>query len=503
MKNKMGRALACLTLLAVLAGVTAVPAAAAGFRDVPNNHWAAESIRRCVSLGFFQGKSADAFGRGEPMTRSAFTVVLCRFFGWETPKPETATFKDVPVTAWYAGAVEAAYDHGAVTDQREDFRPNDAITREELAVMLVRALGYGAIAGLAQDLDLPFQDVTTNAGYLTMAYDLGLMDGTSATTFSPDKTAPREQVAVILMRLYDKLHSAPPKQVAVLAGGTAADLTGLAAAAIPGGHLIGVAGKASLTGPLPEETAAQLRQSVQKAGAKALLYVDGGTSALNAATQESAAVLTAAVAAGGYDGLFLDIPQVQRESRRTLTQLVEKLAAALGDKALYLAVEAPTWAGKSYEGYDYEALAAAADHLVLRVLSYEHRSGSVPAAPVNPLEEVYYALAYFKGIAKPSKLTLLLDPEISVWSGSSRQTLTDEELAELMTSGERHYSNRYACAYLTKSFASGKDLVAWYLDRQSMEERVQLAKAFGVGQLCLPVWDDHARELAFGSETKT
>ena len=45
--------------------------------------------------------------------------------------------------------------------------------------------------------------------------------------------------------------------------------------------------------------------------------------------------------------------------------------------------------------------------------------------------------------------------------------------------------------------------MAWYLDRQSMEERVQLAKAFGVGQLCLPVWDDHARELAFGSETKT
>lgn len=56
MKNKMRRALACLALLAVLAGVTAVPAAAAGFRDVPNNHWAAESIRRCVSVGFSRGK---------------------------------------------------------------------------------------------------------------------------------------------------------------------------------------------------------------------------------------------------------------------------------------------------------------------------------------------------------------------------------------------------------------------------------------------------------------
>ena len=104
---------------------------------------------------------------------------------------------------------------------------------------------------------------------------------------------------------------------------------------------------------------------------------------------------------------------------------------------------------------------------------------------------------------EPEKLTLLLDPEIAVWSGSGRRELTAEELEELLAGGEKHYSDRYACAYLTQSSAGGGDLVAWYLDRQAMEERIQLAKAFDVGQLCLPVWDDHARDLAFGSETKT
>ena len=155
MRQRLGRALACLTLLAVLAGLMTAPASAAGFRDVPAGHWAAESIQRCVSLGFFQGKSADRFGLGEEMTRSAFAVVLCRFFGWEAPAPESATFTDVPLDAWYAGAVEAAYDHGAVTDQREEFRPNDAITGAEAAVMLQNVLLLPVPASKTEEVAAP------------------------------------------------------------------------------------------------------------------------------------------------------------------------------------------------------------------------------------------------------------------------------------------------------------------------------------------------------------
>lgn len=495
MKQQLGRALACLTLLAVLAGLWAAPASAAGFRDVPANHWAAESIQRCVSLGFFQGKSADHFGLGEEMTRSAFAVVLCRFFGWETPAPEKTTFTDVPADAWYAGAVEAAYDHEAITDQSREFRPNEAITREELAVMLVRALGYGTIAGLAQDLPLPFQDVTTNAGYITMAYDLGLMSGTSATTFSPAKTAPREQVAVILMRLYDVLHSDALEITAVVSD-AAADLTGLDVAAIPAARLIAVAGKATVTESMETEVATAVRDAAHEAGAKALLYVTGGTSALNGSPQDAAAALAQAVKNGGYDGLFLDIPQLRETDRRDMTALAQAVDTALEGKTFCLAAEAPTWGGKEYGGYDYAALSQEADLLVLRVASYENQSDAFPTAPVNPLEEVYYALASLKEDVEGGKLALMLDPEVSVWSMSgSREELTAEELTKLMADGEQHYSNRYACAYLTGKTAAGQDLVAWFLDRQAVQERVRMACAFGVGQLWLPVWDSAAAAL--------
>ena len=56
---------------------------------------------------------------------------------------------------------------------------------------------------------------TTNAGYVAMAYELGLVNGTSSTTFSPDRTATREQAAVMLMRLYDSYHAAAPDKVGI------------------------------------------------------------------------------------------------------------------------------------------------------------------------------------------------------------------------------------------------------------------------------------------------
>lgn len=186
MKRRLQWFCSCALLCALL--VTAAlpaPAAAAstGFSDVPESHWAADSIRRAVDLGLFQGQTPTRFGLGAPMTRGAFVVALCRLFGWEMVTPEAGSYTDnQDKSAWYYSAVETAYANGAITRQTDTFRPREPITREELAVMLVRAMGYGTIAGLAQDLPMPFRDVTTNVGYIAMAHELGLVNGTAATT---------------------------------------------------------------------------------------------------------------------------------------------------------------------------------------------------------------------------------------------------------------------------------------------------------------------------------
>ena len=95
-RNLFRRALACLCLCAVLSGGLCVPARAAGFRDVPAGHWAADAISQCVTQGWFQGKSADTFGVGQPMTRSAFAVVLSRFSAGRAAAPIIRFFPMCP-----------------------------------------------------------------------------------------------------------------------------------------------------------------------------------------------------------------------------------------------------------------------------------------------------------------------------------------------------------------------------------------------------------------------
>ena len=501
MRKRLQRVLGCVMLCVMLMTSVTVSAGAASFEDVPANHWAAPSIQRCVELKFFQGETANRFGVGHEMTRSAFAMVLCRFFGWETPAPTKATYTDVPVSAWYAGAVEAAVAHGALTRQTETFRPTDPITREELTVMLIRALGYNGLAGLAQEIPVPFQDIKTNIGYIAMAYDMGLMSGTSTNAFSPDKTATRELVAVILMRLYDKIKADSVEKVGIVSGTEGmCDLEGFEAVGIAAGRLINT-GKPSINTTLDAAKVTEIQTVAKEAGAKTLLYVVGGPTALKGSASVTAGVLAEAVKNGGYDGLFLDVPELKKTQKINLVNLVRETNAVLGDKLLYVMAEAPTWQGRKYDGYDYHDLAALADKLVLRIQPYAITTGSVAEAPAEPLEEVYYALRELRGKADSKKLSLLLTTTGSGWVGKKQEkTFSGTQIEELLalSDTDAYYSERYGGAYLTAAMQSDKKMMVWYMDGRAAADHVQLIRCFGAKQLCLSDLQGCSEDLISG-----
>lgn len=196
-------------LLAVLICVGMMPAAAAvgAYSDVPDQFWAAKDIYRATELGIFNGVGDNLFGRGQAISRAAFVTALVRMFGWEMVIPEKNTFTDVTSDRWYYDEVETAVANGAIPTASKNFRPTEELKRGEMAAMLIRALGYTSLAGAINSYDCPFTDVTVNKGFITMAYDMGLISGMGDGLFAPDATATREQAATILVRLYDRLNA--------------------------------------------------------------------------------------------------------------------------------------------------------------------------------------------------------------------------------------------------------------------------------------------------------
>lgn len=179
--------------------------AGAAYSDVPADHWSVPSIERATKLGIFNGVGEGRFGFGQVISRAAFVTALVRMFGWESVEPEQATFSDVAPGMWYYSAVETAAANGAVPVVSGAFRPDAQLSRGEMASMLIRALGYTSLAGTVSDYNSPFTDVTVNKGFITMAFDMGIVSGMGDGTFAPNAPATREQAAAILVRLYDRL----------------------------------------------------------------------------------------------------------------------------------------------------------------------------------------------------------------------------------------------------------------------------------------------------------
>ena len=227
MKQLLKRTLALL--LAVLTVATAVSAAnKSGYSDVPDKHWAASSIAQCRQYDLLQGVGNGKFGLGQKMTRAAYASALCRLMGWKTVTPQKGSFSDNQDTKkWYYSAIETAAAHDVFPGSSK-CRPNDAVTREEMAAMTVRALGYSVVAGIIADADAqpvqsdtlgfagltahigkncPFADCTTNRGYIALAYRMGIMTGVNKYNFDPKGTATREQAAAVLLRTYERLHA--------------------------------------------------------------------------------------------------------------------------------------------------------------------------------------------------------------------------------------------------------------------------------------------------------
>ena len=194
------------TLLALVLTLSLASGAAYGadtsYSDLPASGWAREAILAAGEYGLMGGMGDGTFGVGRSMTRAEFVTVLVRMFRWSDAGGADA-FTDIE-GSWARSAINTAAANGVV-DAGGTFSPDTPITRREMAVMLVRALGYQTMAAAeASELSLPFTDVSEDRGYIAIAYDIGMINGMTDTTFAPESTALREHAAAMLVRVYQR-----------------------------------------------------------------------------------------------------------------------------------------------------------------------------------------------------------------------------------------------------------------------------------------------------------
>ncbi|TYP79785.1 glycoside hydrolase family 3 N-terminal domain-containing protein [Paenibacillus methanolicus] len=179
------------------------------FSDVRQAVWAQESIEALAARGAINGIGNGQFAPNSEVTRAAFIKMMLESFAFGSGQGEAKSFSDVGSEAWYADAVAQAQALGLVHGKPDGtFGANEAITREEMAMILFRAAELLELAWSNEAEDGTFKDESTIAGYAKEAVDriqaAGLMKGLPDGSFGPKVTASRAQAASVIYALFKR-----------------------------------------------------------------------------------------------------------------------------------------------------------------------------------------------------------------------------------------------------------------------------------------------------------
>ena len=175
------------------------------FEDVTIADWFYDDVMFVCGRGVMQGVSATRFGPHLTATRAMMATILWRMEGSPAPTAE-ARFTDVRSGQWYSEAVAWTAQSGVYTGYADgSFRPNDSITREQLAAILYRYAKYkGVDVSVGEDTNiLSYADAAEISDYafpaMQWACGAGVMQGSNGNLL-PRGRATRAQIAAMLHR---------------------------------------------------------------------------------------------------------------------------------------------------------------------------------------------------------------------------------------------------------------------------------------------------------------
>lgn len=224
MKNNMRRLISvfiCITLIFC----SSIPAFAANnyhykddkvnikikvFKDVREDHWAYKYIMWMLNRDIVHGIGDDTFNPNGTVTRAEFAKMMVRTLELELYSPKDPTFDDVQKKNWEYQYVESAKNYLTYyrTSTGNYFKPSLASVREDMAVALVKALGYQDEA-VDESILNQFADkdeITPSLRkYVALSVKYGLMKGypeDNKLYFGPMGNLTRAEASTLLYRAF-------------------------------------------------------------------------------------------------------------------------------------------------------------------------------------------------------------------------------------------------------------------------------------------------------------
>lgn len=415
--------LAAAALLVCNGGLAVRPAYAhtAPFTDI-HESYAKNAIVSLYDRHILNGTSKETFSPRRAVTRAELLASLARLLKLEKTFSPVTTFKDTPAGAWYFGYVQAAVQLGlAEGPSPSSFQPDQPITRQETAVLLARALKQPGTGGSVP----AFTDRDAIADWadqpVSVMSRLGIMKGDASGAFRAREALTRQEMAQMLYRIvkhpdwsgelgrrpqegiqlgWQYLQTTEQYKRTVLKAG----INTLS----PRWYFIGERGAVS------DGTDPSLLKWASDNGKKVWAMV--GNRSNKKVTDEilSDPASRSALATRLYtfvkqhrlDGLNIDFENMATSNRTVFTLFINELAQRLHSTGAKLSVDvSPDFGSEWTDVFDYAALGAAADYIVL--MSYEeHWAGGPSAGSVASLPWVATGLKTLKQQVSPDKIIL-------------------------------------------------------------------------------------------------
>ena len=175
------------------------------FSDLDSVPWAREAIQELAKRNILNGKGNGRFDPDGNVTREEFAKLIVNAFNIKNKSEADIEFSDVKKGMWYESYVNIASSCGIVNGYGDGkFGTGDCITRQDCAVMLLRALEYmGKDTSVHQNVS--FDDEGEISDYAKKAVDIlsamNVINGKGNNLFVPKAFCSRAEAAVMFYRL--------------------------------------------------------------------------------------------------------------------------------------------------------------------------------------------------------------------------------------------------------------------------------------------------------------